>query len=55
MKSGEYLIADKAAVDESENSNPSTYSEALSSRESDLWLTAMKEEIDACMEMKHGN
>ena len=55
MKCGEYLIANIAVAEESENSDLSTYSEALSSRESDLWLTAMKEEIDACMEMKHGN
>ncbi|KAF8777456.1 Retrovirus-related Pol polyprotein like [Argiope bruennichi] len=37
MKSGEYLMANIAAVEEFENSeNPSTYSEALSSSESDL-------------------
>jgi hypothetical protein len=53
MKSGEYLIANIAVVEESENSeNPSTYSEALSSNESDLWLKAMKEEIDALHENK---
>ena len=51
MRSGEYLIADIAAADESESSDPSTYSEALSSSESDLWLKAMKEEMDAL----HGN
>ncbi|KAF8763325.1 Retrovirus-related Pol polyprotein like [Argiope bruennichi] len=51
MKSGEYLMANIAAVEEFENSeNPSTYSETLSSSESELWLEAMKEEIKALHE-----
>ncbi|KFM56508.1 Copia protein, partial [Stegodyphus mimosarum] len=44
-------MANMAAVEEFENSeNPSTYFEALSSNESDLWLEAMKEEIKALHE-----
>lgn len=50
MKSGDFLLANMAAVREFEN--PATYSEALSSSESDLWLNAMKEEIDALHENK---
>ncbi|KAF8789503.1 Retrovirus-related Pol polyprotein like [Argiope bruennichi] len=53
MKSGEYLMANIAAVEEFDNrENPSTYSVALWSSESDLWLEAMKEEIKALHENK---
>jgi len=45
MKSGEFLLANVAAVEESED--PSTYSEALSSSDSHMWLNAMQEEMDA--------
>ena len=50
MKCGEYLIANIAVAEESENSDLSTYSEALSSSERNLWLKAMLDEIDALHE-----